>query len=380
MSHTDELNQLTDEITSQMSHLSKCMIRVLSFYVFGMVMLQHCGQVRIAAFMSALLDERFANMKRRLRELTYESEAKSGSQRQTLDVTSCFAPLLAWIISRFEDNACQLVLAFDATHLRDRFTILSVSVVINGSAIPVAWHIRRSDTKGEWNPIWQELFATLHPAIPPDWTVFILSDSGLYSKTLFHDLSSRPNWHVFMRIESTQGFFQPCGTAQWQALRNLASPGMTPLICGGRCFKGNPITCTLIGQWDAVYDTPCLLVSDLPSAAIQHNVYCLRYWIECGFKDIKRGFFHWEQTKMQCPKRAERLWLVISIALLWLMLRGQTTLDDPAWESFYAEQSDTRILSVVLVGYIQFLVQILKGTPVRRGTLKPYRWIPLPDP
>ena len=83
---------------------------------------------------------------------------------------------------------------------------------------------------------------------------------------------------------------------------------------------------------------------------------------------------------MQCTKRAERLWLVISIALLWLLLRGHTTLDDPAWESFYAERSDTRILSVVLVGYIQLLVQMLKGTPVSQGTLKPYNWIPLPDP
>ena len=31
-------------------------------------------------------------------------------------------------------------------------------------------------------------------------------------------------------------------------------------------------------------------------------------WIECGFKDSKRGGWHWEQTKRLAPARAERLW------------------------------------------------------------------------
>ena len=363
-----------------MPHSNQCTLRVLSLYVFGMVMLQHCGQVRIAVFLSGLLETPFPNIKRRLRELTYDSDAKSGSQRQTLDVTKCFARLLTWILSRFEGDQRQLVLAFDATHLTDRFTILSVSVVVSGSAIPVAWHIRRSDEKGEWNPIWQELFNTLAGAIPAKWTVFVLSDSGLYSKTLFHDLSSRPNWHVFMRIEATQGLFQQNATSHWQPLHAIASRGMSPLIYQGDCFKGHPIACTLIVQWEAEYETPCLIVTDLPPNAIHHNIYCLRYWIEAGFKDVKRGFFHWEHTKMQCPKRAERLWLVISIALLWLLLRGHTTMDDPVWESFYAERPDARILSIPLMGYIQLLVQMLKGSPIPEGTLKPYIWIPLPVP
>ena len=133
-------------------------------------------------------------------------------------------------------------------------------------------------------------------------------------------------------------------------------------------------------QWEAEYETPCLIVTDLPPDAIHHNIYCLRYWIEAGFKDVKRGFFHWEHTKMQCPKRAERLWLVISIALLWLLLRGHTTMDDPVWESFYAERPDARILSIPLMGYIQLLVQMLKDSPIPEGTLKPYIWIPLHVP
>jgi hypothetical protein len=60
-------------------------------------------------------------------------------------------------------------------------------------------------------------------------------------------------------------------------------------------------------QWHPPYAQPCLIVTNLPAACIQPQVYTLRYWIECGFKDIKRGFFHWEQTKMTSPARVQRL-------------------------------------------------------------------------
>ncbi len=35
--------------------------------------------------------------------------------------------------------------------------------------------------------------------------------------------------------------------------------------------------------------------------------YGLRTWIEQDFKTIKRGFWHWEHTRMTDPARAERL-------------------------------------------------------------------------
>ena len=40
----------------------------------------------------------------------------------------------------------------------------------------------------------------------------------------------------------------------------------------------------------------------------------MRSWIECLFKDNKRGGLAWHQTKITNPKRAERHWLAIAIA------------------------------------------------------------------
>ena len=48
----------------------------------------------------------------------------------------------------------------------------------------------------------------------------------------------------------------------------------------------------------------------------------MRSWIECGFKDTKRGGWQWHQTKMRDSKRAERLWLAIAVAILWAVRIG----------------------------------------------------------
>lgn len=380
MSHPEELKRLNAEIASHLSHLSKTMIYVLALYVLGMVVMRHCGQTQIAYFLGGLLARKPASLKRRLRELTYEAERKSGSSRQALDVSSCFAPLLAWVLSKFRGNQRQVVIALDATYLTDRFVILAASVVVAGCAIPVAWHLQTGDQTGAWNPIWLALLTHLQPAVPSGWRVFLLTDSGLYSKPLFKKIATGFKWHVLMRIQGSQGLFKAKGARRWQPLRDLVQRGMQPQMIEGTCFKGKPLTCTLVLQWDAPYQQPCLIVTNLPPHCVQHQVYAIRYWIECGFKDIKRGLFHWEQTKMTCPHRAERLWLVISIALFWLTAVGQAALDPPAVEQASPPDSQPQSLSAPVRGWITLILQLLKGQPLSYGYFHPYPWLPLPDP
>lgn len=379
MSHPEELKRVNAEITRYMPHLGKCVIYVLSLYVFGMVVTKHCGQTQIASFLAGLTDCAYGTMRQRLREFTYEAERKRGRNRQEVNVKACFAPLLSWVISKFRADHRQVVLAIDATYLKDRFVILAVSVVVSGCAIPVAWHIQQGDRKGEWNPIWSDLLQPLRTAIPDDWMVFVLSDSGLYAKKLFQLFSHDLQWASFMRINWSQGLFQPKDTQTWVPIRDFVYRGMSPIVLEGRCFKGKPIDCTLILQWDEAYEQPCVLVSNLTPEQVQHNVYAIRYWIECGFKDIKRGLFHWEHCKMTCPLRVERLWLVISIALLWLTALGDQASDMPRWHSLQRDRPNARLLSAPLLGWIHLICSLLKREPLSFGYLNPYPWLPIPE-
>lgn len=79
----------------------------------------------------------------------------------------------------------QLVLVLDATTLGERWTNLSISVVVCKCAILVAWKILGGHEKGSWRPHWEGLLTHLEGSIPADWQVLVMADRGLYARWLF---------------------------------------------------------------------------------------------------------------------------------------------------------------------------------------------------
>lgn len=314
MSYEEKLKRWQEEVSSEMSSLTKSQSKVLALYSYGMALTHHCGLNTIIAFLSLLLDVSVVNLRQQLREFLYESRQKRGKKRSEVVVSQCFAPLLRWILRSWQDE--RVILAMDATYLKDRFIVLALSVVIHGCAIPVAWHVRRADARGEWNPIWYQLFDQIAPILS-GYQVYMLADSGLRSKAVFEKVKAE-GWHCVMRIYP-QGSYRLRGTHQWRHLNTLAHRGMSPKVIQVDCYKGDPIACTLIVMWAIESDKPCLLITDLPPKSIRHHVYRLRMWIECGFKDLKRGGLRWEQSKIQCPQRMERLLLVMAVTTFYLL-------------------------------------------------------------
>src|SRR4029453_6144008 len=123
--------------------------------------------------------------------------------RCALAVEPCFVPLLAWVVAQWEGT--QLALALDATTLGTRFTVLAISVVYRGCAIPGAWTVLAARAKHAWRPEWLGLLGRVHRAVPGAWTVLVLADRGLYARWLFRRIT-RLGWHPFLRI-NTGGTF-----------------------------------------------------------------------------------------------------------------------------------------------------------------------------
>jgi hypothetical protein len=119
----------------------------------------------------------FHTLRSRLQEFYQPAAAKSGRQRDQLDVTTCFAPLLAWVLSGWQSTG--LALALDATSLEDHFTILAISVVYRGQAIPVAWKVLHANVKHPWKPEWIALLRLFSGWLPQGYTVIVMTDRGL---------------------------------------------------------------------------------------------------------------------------------------------------------------------------------------------------------
>ncbi|HYQ91064.1 MAG TPA: endonuclease, partial [Candidatus Competibacteraceae bacterium] len=214
-------------------------------------------------------------------------------------VETCFAPLLAWVLSLWEGT--QLALALDATPLGDRFTVLVISVVYRGCAIPIAWTVLTANVEKAWRPEWLRMLRQIYRAVPPTGTVLVLADRGWYARWLFRRIT-RLGWHPFLRI-NTGGTFRPTGEQQGVPLKTLVpSPGCQ-WAGTGVAFKGRQrrLRCTLLARWEPGYQDPWLIVTDLPPAVGEVGWYGLRAWIEQGFKRTKRGGWQWQQTRMTDP-------------------------------------------------------------------------------
>jgi hypothetical protein len=128
MHSPQELEYWSEEVSIAFPHLSRAQAQVLAMYSYGMSMTKQCGQTIVAVFLGLLLGVKAGNLRQRLREWTYEKEQKQGKKRRELEVESQFVALLRWVLKQWGEKG-QVVLGMDVTYLKDRYTILCVSVV-----------------------------------------------------------------------------------------------------------------------------------------------------------------------------------------------------------------------------------------------------------
>lgn len=371
-------------VSQHMPHLSKPQAVVLAMWSFGIVMSKSCGLTTVSSFMASLLGQKENTVRQRLREWYRNDEAKKGLQRAELEVTSCFVPLVGWILSWWASDERRLAVVIDASTLGELFVVLAVSLVYRGCAIPVAWVILPATAKGEWKKHWLALFTQLETAIPPDWTVIVLADRGLYAQWLYQEIV-RIGWHPFLRLK-TGGTYRPKGQAHFRSLA-LAAPKVGTAWCGlVTCFKTNPLDCTLLARWDDPHEEPWLIITDLSPEQADVVWYGMRAWIECGFKQTKRAGWQWQYTRMTDPDRASRLWLALAVATLWVVsVGGEAEATLPASglaelpESHIARQRSPkgfqpRLLSCFRRGILVIMAALLTNQPIPFGRFYPEPW------
>lgn len=379
-------------VIKQMPHLSKPQAVVLGMWSFAIAMTHCCGLSTVTVFLAQILDKPENTIRERLRQWYGEGGSKNARKRAQIDVSSSFVPLLRWILSWWSSEEKSLVLAADASTLGQRFTLLVISVVYRGCGIAVAWKIIKATEKGSWQPYWLKLLEHLYEGVPASWWVIVTTDRGLYAKW-FYEAIQQLGWHPLMRI-NPQGYYQPYQEQFFVPLSGLITQVGQHWSGKVTCFKSNSLSCTLLAQWDEGYTDPWLMVTDFSPRQARICWYGMRSWIECLFKDIKRGGLGWHHTKMNDPQRAERLWLALAVATLWLVsVGGQAevnlsasslpplskiqfdVLSDDKSEDNHSETSlitnPTRLLSCFRRGFLTLLASVIKGIPLPMGSFIP---------
>jgi Transposase DDE domain len=322
MSCRNRLSQWEHEVSTAFAHLSKPQIWGLVLWSAGIALSGSAGITQISALLALVLCQGEQSVFQRLREWYLDADQKSGSKRRDLDVTTCFAPLLRWVLRLWQSETKQLALVLDATTLGNRWTILVISVVVRGCAIPVAWKVLPAEQEGSWRPYWEGLLTSLEEGVPAGWEVIVLADRGLYARWLW-DAIRACGWHPFLRLNTgIKARALRESSFEWIS-RWIPAPGAS-WKGEVECFAGKKsrVNGTLLMHWEAGYESAWVILTDLSPEQALVSWYGVRTWIEGGFKDFKRGLWGWHHSKMQRASSVERLWLALALAQLWCVSLG----------------------------------------------------------
>src|SRR5436189_4612027 len=95
---SERVSQWTETVSSHLPHLSRPQAGVLALWSLGMVLACSCGLSQVSVVLAMVLGQPEATLRQRLREWYYPAQDKAGKHRRTLEVESCFAPLLRWVL------------------------------------------------------------------------------------------------------------------------------------------------------------------------------------------------------------------------------------------------------------------------------------------
>lgn len=336
MSRVEAVSAWEAEVSSHLPPLRRSQAAVLALWSLGVVLAQRCGQTSVVAVVADLLGQSEGTVRQRLREWCYAACDKAGSRRgiprRELEVATCFAPLLGWVLAWWDapsPGARRLALALDASSLEARFTVLALCVLYRGCAIPVAWAVVRAQEPGAWRPHWEGLLRQVHTQVTADWLVVVYADRGLYAPWLFTAIQGC-GWHPFLRLNAgptCSGAYRPLTGGGYRPLASLlpqVGAAWRGPVC---CFVEHPVTGTLVARWEPGYAEGWVVLTDLAPERAEVAWYGWRSWIEAGFKDLKRGGWQWQATRMRDPERVARFWLVLAVATLWVVSVGSVAQD-----------------------------------------------------
>lgn len=375
-----ELYQMEWDVAQRFPDLRPAQQRGLALWVYGTIMAQSACQS--AVITAVLLFGTWDAVRQRLREWLYDGTDKAAPCQTQVDVSTCFVPLMRWVLDWWQ--ATEVALAVDATLHGDRTTALVVSVLYRGSAIPVAWCMLPANQPGAWMGPILRLLRLLRPAIPPTMTVLVLADRGLWSPRLWKRIRDL-GWHPLLRIQDTTTF-TPAGRDRVRS-RMLVQPGHAWV---GRGRLGTPkkrqLQVTLIVVWTVDQKDPWVVVTDLAPAHVGVSWYALRMWVELGFRVLKGVGWQWERTRRTDPTRIARYWLILAVATLWTLGTG-TRVEDAAARGVPparlhtpprpATRTRPRPVSIFLLGLRRLHSLLGRGRLWTRLWLTPEPW---PDP
>lgn len=245
-------------------------------------------------------------------------------------------------------DAGSLLLAIDETPQANHLRSMKLSRLVRGRALPLLWYTYRPHALPMNQPdMVLDLLKQVDALLPKDERrPTLLADRGL-SWSAVVDFCTEHGWHFVLRLQHPTRVKLDDG-------RELAAGELAPRK--GACWRGAAQVfkgagwraVNLVAWWPQDSDEPWLIISDLPPSRAQCRRYRSRMRQEQSFRDEKSHGFHWELSRVRDPEHADRLLLIMAMAMTLLIRLGLKLMR--SGRRHHLERKDRRTLSVFQLG------------------------------
>jgi hypothetical protein len=280
-----------------------------------------------------------------------------------VDAAGLWGPLLRAALAGRAGR--ELVLAFDPTPHRDRFTVLALGVVCHKRVLPVAWRVvpQQRPWPDRLGPLFAALAAQVAAALPAGCAVTVVADRGLAGPALV-DACRAAGWHLVLRLRAGAGEAAKARLADGREVRLaelVGGPGQRwqapAAVFKGAGWRAGWLTI----RWARGAAEPWVLFSDRPGGGARVREYRRRALAEATYADGKGRGWAVERSKLADAARLERLLLALAVALWWAHQLGLRAIRAGQRRRF--DRADRRDLSVVRLGRRRLEDLLLHGHP-----------------
>ena len=176
------------------------------------------------------------------------------------------------------------------------------------------------------------LLEQLRPLVPATAQVTILGD-GEFDGTLWQRDIEQAGWNYVCRTG--------CGILLTQADHTISVGQLCPARGNANGVSDVFVTAekygpvNVVAVWEAAFDAPLYLVTNLTDFDQAVGLYRKRAHIETFFSDQKGRGFQLDKSHVSDPKRLARLLIVSALAYLWVVYLGTIAPDHPDYARFH---------------------------------------------
>jgi hypothetical protein len=250
-----------------------------------------------------------------------------------------------------------LVLVIDGSTVGRGCMAVMVGVVYQRRVLPLAWLVYKGKKGHASSERHRELLALLQPWIPAGSTVILLGDGEYDTCEMLTWVSTHTTWFFVTRTAAS--ILVSTSPGVWFALSTWKLQPADLRIAARALFTQSKAAgpYLVLGCWDARYEDPLYLVTNLSDPHEAIYWYAKRFRIETFFSDQKSRGFHIHKSHLSDPTRLARLLIAACFAYLWIIYLGVTVLKSQ--QTDLIDRHDRCDLSLFQMG-LRWLSHLLK--------------------